>query len=138
MNSNHQPLSPLFLEFVLRQAQIKTNLCTCQKFEHGYTLLSRTVPDYNYIFVRRGIAVWEFEDGPVEIHSGDLIIVPPGVKHRGYSKTRRITLGSIHADVTLPGGQDVFELLIPPRHRRVARSSRLDGYLDACLNEWSR
>src|SRR5205814_2124789 len=79
---DHQPLSPLFLEFVLRQAQIKTNLCSCQSFEHGYTLEPRTVPDYNYIFCRRGVAVWEIDGDAIEIKPGDLVIVPPGVRHR--------------------------------------------------------
>ncbi|MGH7214606.1 MAG: helix-turn-helix domain-containing protein [Tepidisphaeraceae bacterium] len=131
--------SPAFVDFVLRHAQVKTNPGTRQKWETPYTLLPRIVPDYNLIFLTRGRAVWELIDGPTyALSPGDLLVVPPGPRHRGYSTTRRMTLGSIHFEVTLPGGQDVFSLLVPAPVRHVQRGSRLDRYLRGCFEEFDR
>ncbi len=134
----HSPAARPFVEFVLRNAQIKTNVCSRQKHEHGYTLAPRTVPDYNLIFVRRGKVVWVIGGKEFVLGPGDLVLVPPSVPHEGYSQARRITLGSIHVEVTLPGGQDVFCLLIPPPFRHVRPGTRLDDYLRGAVAEWDR
>jgi AraC-like DNA-binding protein len=131
-------MSATLLDFVLRQARVKTNICTLQKHEAGYTLQQRVIPDYNYIFVTRGHAVWVLNDEPVNLPPGHLLLVPPGVPHHGFSRHRRLTLGSFHVEVTLPGGQDVFALLAPPMVRKVPTGSRLDCYLRAAMEEWDR
>jgi AraC-like DNA-binding protein/quercetin dioxygenase-like cupin family protein len=133
-----QPVTSAFLNFVLQRTRVKTNVCSRQKTEQGYKLQRRTVPDYNFIWIDRGRAVWVVEETPHELSVGDLIIVPPGVEHYAYSTTRRMTLGSIHVEPTLPGGKSVFELLVPPRVRHVKRGSKLAQYLRAALNEWDR
>jgi len=127
-----------FLKFVLSRARVTTQICSRQKHEAGYTLIPRTIPDYNFIFVRRGRVVWVVDEEEHPLGPGDLIVVPPGVMHRAYSRTRQVTLGSIHVNVTLPGGQDVFEMLVPARTRDVKKGSRLDRYLDAVMTEWDR
>jgi quercetin dioxygenase-like cupin family protein len=109
------------LQFVLSRVRVATNVCTRQVAEHGYILPTRTVPDYNYIWVTRGTVVWVVEDVEYALRPGDLILVPPGVVHRGYSRTSRMTLGSIHVMPTLAGGQDVFEILKPAVFRTLPR-----------------
>jgi AraC-like DNA-binding protein len=131
-------VTPAFLNFVLGQMRVKTNVCSRQRVERGFRLEPRTVPDYNFIWIERGRAVWIIEEKPHELVPGDLVIVPPGVPHRAHSTTRRMTLGSIHVQLTLPGGQDVFEVLVPARMRHVRRNSKLAGYLRASLAEWDR
>lgn len=118
--------------------RVTTQVCSRQRSENGYTLLLRTVPDYNYIFVTRGRVVWVVDGIEHMLNPGDLIVVPPGVPHRAYSCTKRVTLGSIHVLATLPGGQDVFEILVPPRCRSVTANSRLGRYLRMALTEWDR
>lgn len=130
--------SRAFLDFVLRHALIQTNICTRQKHENGYILQPRAVPDYNLIFVTRGQAVWVIDDESFAMSPGDLVLVPPRVRHHAFSRTRKITLGSLHVEFTLPGGQDVFELLSPPRFRSIEPGSRLDSYLHGSLLEWDR
>lgn len=127
-----------FLDFVLNHAQFSTNRCTCQKFSTPYTLPPRTVPDYNLIFIRRGGVKWIIEDVSHTLNRGNLVIVPPGVRHHGFSTTRRMVLGSIHVNVTLPGGQNVFDVLIPPPLRLVQPGTRLDGYLRDVVGEFDR
>jgi len=136
--SSSQSVTPAFLDFVLRQTRVKTNVCSRPQTENGYLLPSRTVPDYNFIWIERGRVVWVVEEAPRELGVGDLIIVPPGVVHHAHSITRRVTLGSIHVEAMLPGGQPVFELLVPPRVRSVKPASRLGQYLRAALSEWDR
>ena len=127
-----------FLDFVLDHAQVRTNVCTVQKFEEGYTLLSRTVPDYNLIFVRHGEATWVVDDHPVPLKRGDLILVPPAVRHHAFGPAGPMTLGSLHVEVTLPGGQNVFDVVQPPLVRHVVEESRLSRYLDQVIEEWDR
>lgn len=127
-----------FLDFVLSHAQVRTNVCSCQISEDGYSLLSRTVPDYNLIFIRRGEVTWVVDDQPQILKRGDLILVPPAVQHHAHSPPVPVTLGSIHVHVTLPGGQNVFELLLPPLVRHVAGECRLSRYLDLVIDEWDR
>ncbi len=126
------------LPFVLSHLRVTTQICSCQRSENGYGLSMRTVPDYNYIFVTRGRVVWVIDSVEHDLAPGDLIVVPPGVPHRAYSRTKRVTLGSIHVTATLPGGQDVFEILVPARRRWVKASSRLGRYLRMALSEWDR
>ena len=127
-----------FVDFVLRNAQIGANVCSRQKVENGYMLAPRTVPDYNLIFVRRGKVMWVIDDHEFPLVPGDLVLVRPSVPHHAFSRTRRMTLGSIHVEVTLPGGQDVFDLLIPPTFRHVRAGTRLDQYLGGAIDEWDR
>ncbi len=126
------------LEFVLRTAQVRTNVSSLQQWETGYMLLPRTVPDYNFIYCTRGQIVWEIEGQPYELPVGGLALVPPGVPHRGYSRTRIMTLLSIHVELLLPGGRDALALLAPPRFVMVPRDSALDRYLLGAQAEYAR
>ena len=128
----------LLLNYVLRHMDVKTNVCTFQKHEHGYLLPSRTVPDYNFIFVTRGRVVWVVDGADCPLGPGDLVIVPPDVEHHAYSRTRRVTLVSTHVEASLPGGQDVFELLEPPRLQHVPAGCPLDRYLRGAALEYQR
>jgi AraC-like DNA-binding protein/quercetin dioxygenase-like cupin family protein len=126
------------LDLVLSRAQVRTYTCSRQKWERGYELERRMVPDYNLIYVQRGRAVWEIEQEAYELSPGALLVVPPGVWHEARSLTRRITIGSIHVLVRMPGGQDVFELLRPPVVRRAEAGGFLERYLNLALAEWDR
>lgn len=130
--------SDAFLQFVLSRARVTTQVCSFQQGKTGYTLPPRTVPDYNFIFCLHGRLVWVVDGVEYPLKPGDLVLVPPGVQHHAYSSTKRFTLGSIHVTITLPGGQDVYEMLVPPRHRRVSPRSRLERYLAMAAGEWSR
>jgi AraC-like DNA-binding protein len=129
---------PMLVNYFLRQMIVRTNVCSYQKHEHGYTLPSRIVHDYNFIFVTRGKVVWVVAGEKFPLGPGDLVIVPPDVEHHAYSLKRRITLVSIHMLATLPGGQDVFELLSPPRFQRVPSGCAFGSYLRGAETEWSR
>jgi AraC-like DNA-binding protein/quercetin dioxygenase-like cupin family protein len=131
------PVGPM-LDFVLHNAKIKVNVCTRQQFETGYLLAPRTVPDYNFIFVTRGHIVWVIDGVDHHMHRGDMVLVPPGVMHRGYSVNKRVTLGSVHVNVTLSAGQDVFELLTPPRQMHFTKRSKMYGYFSGFVDEFDR
>jgi AraC-like DNA-binding protein len=118
-----------FVNYVLRHMAVKTHVCTLQVHEHGYVLPRRTVPDYNLIHVTRGKVVWVVDGVDHPLTPGSLVIVPPGVWHHADRSTQRITLQSVHVTATLPGGQDVFELLTPPRLQQVPFNTPLDKYL---------
>lgn len=137
MPTSPTPLHPL-LQFALRHMLVKTNICSRQKVEQGYLLPPRTVPDYNLIFVTRGKVVWVIDGAEHPLEPGGLVIVPPEVNHHAYSDTRKVTLESIHVEVTLPGGQDLFTVVTPPRQQVVVAGSRLDGYLRSALAEYER
>lgn len=126
------------VDFVLRRMQITTNLCSFQSMTDGYELKRRTVPDYNLIYVTEGKVVWVVEDQPHEMGPGTLVIVPPGVWHSGYSRTRRMTLGSLHVEATFAGGRDVFRMLNPARLQQVDPGGRLDQYLRGAMTEFTR
>lgn len=130
--------SSSLVAFVLEHARIQTGLCTRQRWENGYTLAPRTVPDYNFIYVTRGRVVWEIAGQPHVLKPGGLALVPPGVPHRGWSKMRRVTFVSVHVEVMLTGGRDAFRLLVPPRFVQVPDGSRLDTYLRGALAEFDR
>ena len=132
------PTPQALVRYVLQHLTVKTNVCSFQKHETGYLLQSRMVPDYNFIHVTRGRVVWVIEGRNYPLAPCDLVIVPPHVEHRAYSLTRRITLNSIHVEVTLPGGQDVFALLSPPRFQHVPAGSKLDAYLRGEASEYAR
>lgn len=131
-------LSRPFLDFVLANAQIKATGGSRQIRQAGYVLHRRTIPDYNFLFVRHGRTLWTVGDQEFELNAGGLLVVPPGVWHHASSTTNRVVLGSIHVDVTLPGGQDVFALLRPPSFRAVGARTRLAGYLRSAIGEWDR
>jgi AraC-like DNA-binding protein len=126
------------VQFVLQHVQVKKNLCTRQKVGTGYTLAPRVVPDYNIIFMTAGEVVWVIEGVDHVLGPGRMVLVPPAVPHQGYSRTDEMCLLSYHADVTLPGGQNVFDLLIPPRSQTVVPGSRLDHYLRQAGDEHDR
>ena len=126
------------VQFVLRHLQIKIGTCSRQKHEDGYSLPKRTVPDYNLIFVTRGRPVWVMADEPIPLEPGRLLIVPPDVWHHAYCRTRRVTIGSIHLEASLPGGQDAFDLLRPARTIDFARDTPLQRYLHGALTEFDR
>ncbi len=130
--------SDAFLQFVLSRARVVTQVCSFQNCFDGYTLEPRTVPDYNLIFPLKGKVVWVIEGVEWPLKAGDLLLVPPGVHHHAYSQSKRVTLGSIHVLISLPGGQDVYDLLVPARLRSVAPRSRLSGYLQMAAGEWGR
>ena len=126
------------INYVLQHMSVKTNLCTRQKFEDGYRCALRTVSDYNLIYIIRGHVVWEIGGTQWDMHPGDMVIVPPAVLHHGFSKTQKMTLASVHAEVRLPGGQDVFPLLNPPQFQHINRGGRLDSYFLGIADEFDR
>jgi AraC-like DNA-binding protein len=128
--------SPALVDFVLRHVDIAYRNSSCQRHEGGYALEPRVVADYNLIFVTRGTAVWVVEDKPHDLPPGRLIVVPPGVRHHGFSRTRRVTVLSLHLTAALPGGRDAFDVLIPPRVQTVEGRSPLDRYLRGALGEF--
>ena len=134
MSSSPQTL----VHYALRHLCVKTNICSLQKHECGYTLLPRTVPDYNFIHVTRGRVVWVIDGADHPLAPGDLVIVPPDIKHQAYSQTKCVTLGSVHVEATLPGGRNVFEMLQPPRQQKVPFGCFLDIYLRGAARECAR
>ncbi len=130
--------SDTFLQFVLARARVVTQVCSYQECKDGYTLVPRTVPDYNFIFPLQGKVVWVVDGIEWPLSAGDLMLVPPGVPHNAYAPGKRLTLGSIHVLITLPGGQDVYDLLVPARFRSVTPGSRLASYLQMAAGEWKR
>jgi AraC-like DNA-binding protein len=126
------------VRYALDRLSVKTNVCTLQRSEVGYQLEKRTVPDYNFIFVSRGRVVWVVDQKSYPLSNGDVICVPPSVQHWAYSKTQRITLVSIHVEVSLPSGQDVFDLLRPPMSQKIESDSRLDFYFRSAIEEYQR
>ncbi|MFD2080620.1 AraC-type DNA-binding protein [Actinopolymorpha cephalotaxi] len=133
-------VTPPLLDFVLANAQIRAvgAMGSRQVRDNGYTLVRRTVPDYNLIFLRQGRVTWVLGDEPVPLAAGDLLVVPPGVPHHATPVSRRVVLGSLHVEATLAGGQDVFDLLRPPRVRTVRSGTRLAGHLRSAVAEWDR
>lgn len=131
------PPSPALVDFVLRHVDVAYRNSSCQRHENGYQLEPRVVPDYNLIYVTRGTAVWVLEGQEHELPPERLIVVPPGVRHHGFSRTRRVTILSLHVTATLPGGRDAFDVLIPPRVQTVERRSPLDRYLRGALAEFA-
>src|SRR3954454_9248275 len=79
-STTSSPSQP-FLDHLLSQLRIDTFVCSHQTSETGYTLLPRTIDDYNYIFIRRGRAAWVIDSQPFEMRTGDLVLVPPGIRH---------------------------------------------------------
>jgi AraC-like DNA-binding protein/quercetin dioxygenase-like cupin family protein len=126
------------VNYVLRHMIVKTHVCSLQVFEDGYTLPLRTVPDYNFIHVTRGRVVWVIDGVDHPLTAGSLVIVPPQVKHHADRSSQRITLASVHVTATLPGGQDVFELLGPERLQQISFDTPLDRYLRGAATEMER
>jgi AraC-like DNA-binding protein len=120
------------------RARVRTNVCTLQNHRTGYRLIRRTVPDQNFIFMLAHKAVWVIGEEPIKLSPGDLLLVGPGLWHEGFSVSQRVTLLSVHVDVTLPGGQDLFDTLVPPRVTRVVAGSPLDRYLRGAAAEFAR
>ncbi len=130
--------STALLDHALARMHLTTLLCTLQRHDRGYTMASRTLADYNFIYVTRGRVVWVVGGREHPLAPNDLIIVPPGVAHHAYALTPAVTLGSLHVLATLPGGQDVFALLGPPLRLRVAPHSPFDRYFRGFMDEFAR
>lgn len=126
------------VEFVLDHTRVQTNVCSLQDHRVGYRLAPRRIPDHNLIYVLEHHAVWVLEDTPYELAPGHLLIVPPRMWHHGYSTEKSVTIFSVHLEMTLPGGQDVFDMLSFPRMQQVLPASSLDGYLTGAANEFHR
>ncbi len=126
------------LRFAMDRARIRTNVCTLQHHRTGYRLIRRTVPDQNFIFMLAHKAVWVIEGERIKLSPGDLLLVGPGLWHEGFSVSPRVKLLSVHVEVTLPGGQDLFDTLVPPRVTRVIADSPLDRYLHGAAAEFDR
>jgi AraC-like DNA-binding protein len=127
------------LAFALAHARITALMGSRQHTrDNSYVLVERILADYNLIYVWEGGADWIISGTTHHLLAGDLVIVPPGAPHRGHSTTRDMTLGSIHALASLPGGRDLFELLALPRQRRVAAGGRLDRIFRLAMEEYDR
>ncbi|MBA2482685.1 MAG: AraC family transcriptional regulator [Planctomycetes bacterium] len=125
------------LAFALAHAHVSTWVSSRPiTDDDSYVLLERTVPDYNLIHALAGRAVWTVDGVDHVLETGDLVLVPPGVKHHGRSASRHMTIGSIHVLATLPGGQDLFTQLVPARHRHVGADTRLDAILRLASSEF--
>jgi AraC-like DNA-binding protein len=132
------PLPPL-LAFALRHAAITAFPGSRQRTaQDGYRLPWRTCPDWNLIRVWEGAAVWTVEGVDHRLERGDLILVPPGVRHCGRSAAREMVLDSVHALAALPGGQDLFALFAAPRVRRVGEGERLAQLMRLACDEYER
>ncbi len=130
------PDGDTLLAFALRHGVITPFFGSRQHTTRGgYVCRDRTLADYNLIHVHAGIAVWTLAEVDHRLVAGDLIVVPPGVPHRGRSASRVMTIGSLHVLAQLPGGQDVFTLFAVPRVRWVARGSRLDRLFRSAVEE---
>ncbi len=130
------PDGDALLCFALRHAAITPFFGSRQHTTRGdYICRDRTLADYNLIHVHAGVAVWTLAGVDHRLAAGDLIVVPPGVPHRGRSASRIMTLGSLHVLAHLPGGQDVFTLFAVPLVRRVARGSRVDRLFRCAVEE---
>ncbi|MBA3708347.1 MAG: AraC family transcriptional regulator [Planctomycetes bacterium] len=127
------------LAFALVHAHVSTWICSRPTTaDDSYVLLERTVPDYNLIHAQEGRAVWTIDGVDHVLETGDLVLVPPGVRHHARSASARMAIGSVHVLATLPGGQDLFALLVPPRQRRVAAGCRLDAIMRLAIGEVDR
>ena len=96
------------------------------------------MPHHNLIFITRGRAVWVVDDKQTHLSADEFVIVPPNTPHHAYSQTKRLTLLSLHIAATLPGGQDLFDLLTPTMHQRVEPNSYLHRYLHMATQEYDR
>lgn len=126
------------LHFVLRQARLKTHGGSRQTVTQGYELLRRTLPHYNIIHILRGHVTWVLDKTPCPLVAGQMVFVPPNTPHHAGDSSRRMDLISIHIEMTLPGGQDVFTLLTPPITQHVPPKSRLEQYLHGYASEYRR
>ncbi|MCC6580411.1 MAG: helix-turn-helix domain-containing protein, partial [Phycisphaeraceae bacterium] len=121
--------------------QVKTNICSWQHqltASDDYHLQMRTVADYNLIYAMQGEFVWEIDGIGHPMSRGTLVLVPPGVPHRAWSTSSPWELGSIHVEVSLSGGQDVFDLVSPPRCQEVEQGSPLDQHFRGAIQEFQR
>lgn len=131
--------SPALLDFVLGHLHVDSTPGSLQRCEDGsFGCERRTIGETNLIYVTRGRVAWTIKDQQHVLTPGSLLLSPLAVPHHAVSLTRRITLLSLHLIATLPGGQDVFDLLRPPEVQQVQPGSRLDDYLRAAMSEYDR
>ena len=126
------------VDFAIRHLHVQASHGTLQNLTRGYELQPRTIQTYNFIFAIRGEPVWVIGGREYPLAPGTLCIVPPGVLHQGFSRTRKLTLVSLHLWARLPGGKDLFDLLIPPRVQSVGPHTPLDHYLRGMMSEYDR
>lgn len=124
------------VDYIARHAQVQSYNGSLQKHEHGYEMASRVIGDYNLLYVTRGRVVWVVNNEPIELVPQSLLMVPPGPRHHAYALTKRVTILSIHLNVTLPGRVDVLELLNPQPLLQVSKNSRLDRYMCSLMTEY--
>lgn len=130
------PALPALVDFILRHAQVQSYVCTFIDGETNYACDPRRCDDYNLLYCMRGRVTWHVEGEPIAMRAGDLLIVPPNANNFGKGQTR-LTLGSFHITVTLPGGQDAMALLDPPMMRRVEADTALDWYMRSAMAEFT-
>jgi AraC-like DNA-binding protein len=126
------------VDFVATNAVITTYPGSRQAQDDDYRLAPRILSHYDCIFIRRGQMIWTIGGQAVPAGPMDLLLLPPSVRHSARSTRTPMLFTSIHFQATLPGGQDVFELLGAPLQRSVIRGSRLDAYLAGATAEWDR
>ena len=125
------------LSFALRHAVITGFIGSRQETRtNSYRLAPRTVPDYNLIYVWTGTARWVVADTAHDLPSGELLVVPPGVRHHGTSRSQHLIFGSVHVLAELPGGRDCFTLFAIPRQRSVQAGSTLDRMFRMAMEEY--
>lgn len=126
------------VDFVRKHLRLRSRGGSRQKFEDGYTLEPRTLVTWNFIYVQRGRVIWEVEGTPHPLKRGELILVPPGLRHRGWSVRPAGTIVSLHCLGMLPGGQDGMALLGFPLTIEAPAASRLHDYFPLLGNEYER
>ncbi len=132
------PLSTTLLTHVLDCMRVRTFMCSRQQHEHGYSMARRIIRDWNFIYVTRGLPVWVVGEEAFPLKPYELILVPPGIPHHATCRSEQVTLGSLHVTITLPNGQDVFQLLGPPHRQTIIPGSRFDLYFRSFMNEFDR
>lgn len=125
------------LDFVLGHAKVTTAHCGREAWA-PYVRPGSTLSNHNYIFVRGGQLVCTVREETCVLAPGDLAVIPSATWHRASSHGEPVLMGSVHVDVTMPGGTNVFDLLVPSLVRRVATGSRLERYIDGFFAEWDR
>jgi len=126
------------VDFAVANAVIRAFPGSRQARDDYYRLAPRTLSHYDCIFIRRGEMIWTVGGEATPAGPMDLLLLPPAVRHSAHSTRTPMLFTSIHFQATLPGGQDVFDLLGTPLRRSVTPGSRLDAYLAGATAEWDR
>jgi len=131
--------APALIEFVLRHMRIQTLPGSLQRCSNGsFTCQRRTLSDTNLIYVLRGKVAWYVDQQEHLLTDRMLMLSPRLVPHHAESRSGRILLLSMHLIPTLPGGQDVFDVLRPRHIQKIQPGARLESYLQAAALEYER